>query len=207
MHQIDTFYNGLNQTDQDSLNNAAGGNLLNRTPRDALAIIENKSKVRTSRGKSVVSQVNATSSRSSPVNNSSTDAKIDKLTDAIQALVIVNQKKVTFTQTPTHGEVKKVEVCVTCGGPHAYYNCTTTDGSPFEANDIAGTSNQVGNQYRPQNEPNYRANTYQGPPGFNQNHNMQNPNQNQPRMNQGYQNQGNFYPGPNQGFQHQGNLN
>lgn len=28
LHQIDTFYNGLNQSDQDSLNSAAGGNLL-----------------------------------------------------------------------------------------------------------------------------------------------------------------------------------
>ncbi|GJZ07636.1 hypothetical protein Tco_0541429 [Tanacetum coccineum] len=34
----------------------AGGNLLNRTPRDALTIIENKSKVRTSRNKPVVSK-------------------------------------------------------------------------------------------------------------------------------------------------------
>nr|GEW70688.1 reverse transcriptase domain-containing protein [Tanacetum cinerariifolium] len=45
LHQIDTFYNALTQSDQDFLNAAAGGNLLNRTPRDALTIIENKSKV------------------------------------------------------------------------------------------------------------------------------------------------------------------
>ncbi|GKA75180.1 hypothetical protein Tco_0781558, partial [Tanacetum coccineum] len=44
LHQIDTFYNALTQSDQDLLNAAAGGNLLNRTPRDALTIIENKSK-------------------------------------------------------------------------------------------------------------------------------------------------------------------
>ena len=133
LHQIDTFYNGLNQTDQDSLNNAAGGNLLNRTPRDALAIIENKSKVRTSRNKSIVSQVNATSSRSSPVNNSSTDAKIDKLTEAIQALVLSKQKKLSSPQTSSPAQVKAVdETCVTSGGPHAYYNCTTTDGSQFD---------------------------------------------------------------------------
>nr|GEX14823.1 reverse transcriptase domain-containing protein [Tanacetum cinerariifolium] len=43
LHQIDTFYNALIQSDQDSLNAAVGGNLLNRTPRDALTIIENKS--------------------------------------------------------------------------------------------------------------------------------------------------------------------
>nr|GEV31029.1 reverse transcriptase domain-containing protein [Tanacetum cinerariifolium] len=42
--QIDTFYNGLNDNDQDSLNAAAGGNILSKTTREALQIIENKSK-------------------------------------------------------------------------------------------------------------------------------------------------------------------
>nr|GEY26487.1 reverse transcriptase domain-containing protein [Tanacetum cinerariifolium] len=40
--KIDTFYNGLNEQDQDSLNAAAGGNLLSKTTREALKIIENK---------------------------------------------------------------------------------------------------------------------------------------------------------------------
>nr|GFB64261.1 reverse transcriptase domain-containing protein [Tanacetum cinerariifolium] len=30
LHQLDTFYNALNSTDQDSLNAAAGGNLLEK---------------------------------------------------------------------------------------------------------------------------------------------------------------------------------
>nr|GEW43669.1 reverse transcriptase domain-containing protein [Tanacetum cinerariifolium] len=42
--QIDTFYNGLNEQDQDSLNAAAGGNLLSKTTRKALKMIEIKSK-------------------------------------------------------------------------------------------------------------------------------------------------------------------
>nr|GFC42092.1 reverse transcriptase domain-containing protein [Tanacetum cinerariifolium] len=41
---LDTFYNALNPADQDSLNAAAGGNLLEKSPQDALTIIENKSK-------------------------------------------------------------------------------------------------------------------------------------------------------------------
>ncbi|GJW54814.1 hypothetical protein Tco_0098899 [Tanacetum coccineum] len=32
LHQLDTFYNGLNPSDQDSLNSATGGNLLERKP-------------------------------------------------------------------------------------------------------------------------------------------------------------------------------
>nr|GEX55282.1 hypothetical protein [Tanacetum cinerariifolium] len=42
-HQLDTIYNALNPADQDSLNAAAGGNLLEST-QDMLTIIENKSK-------------------------------------------------------------------------------------------------------------------------------------------------------------------
>jgi hypothetical protein len=109
-------------------------------------------------------------------------------------------------------KLKKVEVCVTCGGPHAYYNYTATDGIPYEAHAIARTSNKGGNQYRPPMDPIYRPNHYPGPPDFNQNQNVQNRNQNQNRMNQGYQNQENFNQGQgfqnqNQGFQNQGNFN
>ncbi|GJW18487.1 reverse transcriptase domain-containing protein [Tanacetum coccineum] len=61
--QVDTFYNGLNENEQDSLNVAAGGNLLSKTTREALNIIENKSKVRYSRNRSNASRMNATSSK------------------------------------------------------------------------------------------------------------------------------------------------
>ncbi|GJW73794.1 reverse transcriptase domain-containing protein [Tanacetum coccineum] len=54
LHQIDTFYNALNINDQDSLNSAAGGNFLDKMPRECLKIIESKSKVRQTRAKAVV---------------------------------------------------------------------------------------------------------------------------------------------------------
>nr|GEY59350.1 hypothetical protein [Tanacetum cinerariifolium] len=60
LHQLDTFYNGLNPFDQDSLNSAAGGNLLERSTQDDLKIIENKLRVWNSRNKPIVSQVKAT---------------------------------------------------------------------------------------------------------------------------------------------------
>nr|GEX86180.1 reverse transcriptase domain-containing protein [Tanacetum cinerariifolium] len=44
LYQLDTFYNALNPADQDSLNAAAGGNLLERCTQDVLTIIKNKSK-------------------------------------------------------------------------------------------------------------------------------------------------------------------
>nr|GEZ01513.1 hypothetical protein [Tanacetum cinerariifolium] len=45
LHQLDTFYNALNQNDQDALDSAAGGNFLDKIPRECLSIIESKSKI------------------------------------------------------------------------------------------------------------------------------------------------------------------
>nr|GEV22241.1 reverse transcriptase domain-containing protein [Tanacetum cinerariifolium] len=77
LHQLDTFYNALNPTDQDSLNSATGGNLLERRIQDVLTIIENKSKVRNSRNKSVVPQIKSSDA------NSNSSSEIAKLTHAI----------------------------------------------------------------------------------------------------------------------------
>ncbi|GJU77623.1 hypothetical protein Tco_1274693 [Tanacetum coccineum] len=57
-----TFYNALNANDQDSLNSAAGGNFLDKMPRECLRIIETKSKVHNSRNKAVVAKVSSNSS-------------------------------------------------------------------------------------------------------------------------------------------------
>ncbi|GJV44369.1 reverse transcriptase domain-containing protein [Tanacetum coccineum] len=117
--QVDTFYNGLNDNDQDSLNAAAGGNLLSKTTREALNIIENKSKVRYSRNKPNASRMNTTSRESV----SKTDERIDKLTDQLSTLV-----EIVSTKVVTLAPVKAVEeTCVTCGGAHSWYNCPTTD--------------------------------------------------------------------------------
>nr|GFA28483.1 hypothetical protein [Tanacetum cinerariifolium] len=44
LHQLDTFYNALNPNDQDALDSAAGGNFLDKIPRECLLIIKSKSK-------------------------------------------------------------------------------------------------------------------------------------------------------------------
>ncbi|GJY55843.1 reverse transcriptase domain-containing protein [Tanacetum coccineum] len=62
LHQLDTFYKALNAIDQDSLNSPAGGNFLDKMPRECLRIIESKSKVRNSRNKAVVAKVSSNSS-------------------------------------------------------------------------------------------------------------------------------------------------
>nr|GEU67370.1 reverse transcriptase domain-containing protein [Tanacetum cinerariifolium] len=132
--QIDTFYNGLTEQDHDSLNAAAGGNLLNKTTREALEIIENKSKVRYSRSKSNVSRVN-TNSRDSV---SKIDDRIDKLADQISNLV-----KIVNKQVIAPAFAKAVEkTCVTCGGAHAYYDCIATDGNQPSVCAETGSYNQ-----------------------------------------------------------------
>nr|GFA18362.1 reverse transcriptase domain-containing protein [Tanacetum cinerariifolium] len=55
--QLDTFYNALNPNDQDALDSAAGGNFLDKIPRECLSIIESKSKVRYSRSRVTNSRV------------------------------------------------------------------------------------------------------------------------------------------------------
>ncbi|GKE41135.1 hypothetical protein Tco_1464540 [Tanacetum coccineum] len=172
--QVDTFYNGLNDNDQDSLNAAAGGNLLSKTTREALNTIENKSKVRYSRNKSNVSRMNTTSRECF----SKTNERIDKLEDQISTLV-----KIVSKQVVTPATVKAVEeICVTCGGAHAHYNCLNTDNNQLNVCAARGVSNHM------------------APPGFAP---VQNNGQNRYNQNQGQGNnfnRGNNFHG-NQVFQ------
>ncbi|GJU31906.1 hypothetical protein Tco_1175495 [Tanacetum coccineum] len=103
LHQIDTFYNGLNQSDQDSLNSAAGGNFLTRNTQEALTIIENKSKVRTSRNKPQALSASDSSSQNDAI------TILSKQVDALS-------KQISSMNKPDHAVQ---EGCETCGGPHA----------------------------------------------------------------------------------------
>ncbi|GKE65279.1 reverse transcriptase domain-containing protein, partial [Tanacetum coccineum] len=122
LHQLDTFYNGLNPSDQDSLNYAASGNLLERSAQDVLKIIENKSKVRNSRKKPIVSQVKTSNVDSSEI-------------ASVVASVVTSAMTAMFKQhqvTPAPASVKAVEEsCVTCGGAHSYRQCPAADGNTF----------------------------------------------------------------------------
>ncbi|GKF59207.1 hypothetical protein Tco_0175993, partial [Tanacetum coccineum] len=127
-----------------------GGNLLSKTTREALNIIENKSKVRYSRNKLNVSRMNTTSRESI----SKTDERIDKLADQISTLVEIVSKKLV-----TPSLVKAVEeICVTCGGPHAWYNCPNTDNNQSSVCAATSTYNQV--------NPSNRVSNHMAPPGF-----------------------------------------
>nr|GEY03322.1 hypothetical protein [Tanacetum cinerariifolium] len=120
----DTFYNALNSKDQDSLNSAAGGNFLDKMPRECLAIIESKSKVRYSHNKPVVAKV------STKTSTSDISPDVAELKDMVKALLL--DKK---SQNQAPATVKAVEEsCVIYGGAHSYRNCPATDGNVYRDN-------------------------------------------------------------------------
>ncbi|GJW49533.1 hypothetical protein Tco_0090884 [Tanacetum coccineum] len=119
LHQLDTFYSALNSNDQDLLNSAAGGNVLDKMPRDCLAIIKSKSKVHYSQSKSIVSKVSMSSS------TPGVSPDVAELKDMVRALLLDKKKP---SQAPAI--IKAVEEsCVTCGGAHSYRNCLAIDGN------------------------------------------------------------------------------
>nr|GEY19906.1 reverse transcriptase domain-containing protein [Tanacetum cinerariifolium] len=71
LHQLDTFYNALNPNAQDALDSIAGGNFMDKNPRECLSIIESRSKVRYSRSRvtNVRANTNAPLPSSSPSNS------------------------------------------------------------------------------------------------------------------------------------------
>nr|GFA63697.1 hypothetical protein [Tanacetum cinerariifolium] len=114
-----------------SLNSAAGGNLLERRTQDVLTIIKNKSKVRSSQNKSIVSQVKSSDA------NSSSSSEIAKLTHTVnQQTSVVTTTMIAilkqFQASPPPTSVKAIEeICVTCGGAHPYYQCLAADVVPL----------------------------------------------------------------------------
>ncbi|GJR68349.1 reverse transcriptase domain-containing protein [Tanacetum coccineum] len=132
LHQLDTFYNALNANDQDSLNSAAGGNFLDKMPRECLRIIE----------------------RISP-DVAALTTEVSELKNLMKTMLIDKQK----AQAPA--TVKAVEQsCVTCGGAHSYKNCPATDGNVYQDNiqeyvsqAAAANFNQGNTNSRPPMEP------------------------------------------------------
>ncbi|GJT81960.1 reverse transcriptase domain-containing protein [Tanacetum coccineum] len=201
LHQLDTFYNALNANDQDSLNSAAGGNFLDKMPRECLRIIESKSKVRNSRNKAVVAKVSSNSSTPgiSP-DVAALTTEVSELKNMMKTMLVEKQK----AQAPA--PVKAVEQsCVTCGGAHSYRNCPATDGNIYQDNIQEYVSQAAAanfNQGNTNSRPPMVANQIR-PPGFppiqnNQNRFNQNQgnNFNQNRGTNSNQNRGNnFYQG------------
>ncbi|GJT54741.1 reverse transcriptase domain-containing protein [Tanacetum coccineum] len=185
---INQFFPPSKTTNLHSLNSAAGGNFLDKMPRECpLRIIESKSKVRNSRNKEVVAKVSSSSSTPeiSP-DVAALTTEVSELNNMMKTMLIDKQKVPKLLSAP----VKAVEQsCVTCGGAHYYRNCPATDGNVYRdniqeyvsqaavANFNQGNTNSrllmVSNQIRPPGQvyqpptksqpPVYQAQPYQAP--------------------------------------------
>nr|GEX43020.1 hypothetical protein [Tanacetum cinerariifolium] len=108
------------------------GNFLTKNTQEALTIIENKSKVQTSRNKPPVSSASGSSTQ---------DAHVTALTKQVKALLFTMNRPVNSIQNGYE----------TCGGPHAYYECQAA--GCYTQEDVyatTGTYNAGGNSYQPQ---------------------------------------------------------
>ncbi|GJV32924.1 reverse transcriptase domain-containing protein [Tanacetum coccineum] len=135
------------------MNAAAGGNLLTKTPKDALTIIENKSKVRTSRNRPVVAKVSTNTS------TSGLSLDVAALTDAVKALLLKNI-------TPPPAFVKAVEetaVNYNQGNvghhpPSVAHQVRPPGFSPIQNNQSRGNNyNPENSIYRAPNQPTHVA--------------------------------------------------
>nr|GEX39446.1 reverse transcriptase domain-containing protein [Tanacetum cinerariifolium] len=140
LHQLDTFYNALNINDRDSLNSAAGGNFLDKMPRECLKIIKSKSKVHQSRAKAVVAKVSTSSS------TPAISSEVADLKDMVRALLLDKKNQSSapaYSSTPS--PVKAVEPNrVTCGGSGTLLSNTITN--PKE--ELKGITSRSGVAYQ-----------------------------------------------------------
>nr|GFA85959.1 hypothetical protein [Tanacetum cinerariifolium] len=204
LHQLDTFYNTLNPNDQDALDSAAGGNFLDKIPRDGLEIIESKSKVRNSRCLLIDLSVstNAPLPSSSPSNSFELQQIAASLEDKLDIRMSrfeksLNDAKALVVTPPA--PIKAVEeMCVTCGANHSYNHRPLTRGgnefSIFHDNIQQFQTAAVENFVQGNRHPNLLSQIR--PPGFNQ------PNQQNNQNNQSRYQENNFNPNH---YQNRGN--
>nr|GEZ50819.1 reverse transcriptase domain-containing protein [Tanacetum cinerariifolium] len=134
LHQLDTFYNALTPNDQDALDSAAGGNFLDKIPRECLSIIESKLKVRYSRSR--VTDVRANANAPLPSSSHSNSFDIQQIAASLEDMLDIrmnrfekslNEMKNSFI-TPTAPLKAVTKVCVTYISKHSYNQCPLTRG-------------------------------------------------------------------------------
>ncbi|GJT80975.1 reverse transcriptase domain-containing protein [Tanacetum coccineum] len=114
-------------------------------PRDGLAIIESKSKVRYSRSRAIEprASTNAPLSTSTPSNSFEFQQLAASLEDKMDIRMSRLEKMISEKNVTTPATVKAVEeVCVTCGSNHNFNNCPLTRGAVYQAPPYQPPTNQ-----------------------------------------------------------------
>ncbi|GJR72027.1 reverse transcriptase domain-containing protein [Tanacetum coccineum] len=150
--QIDTFYNGLTLSHRDTINAAAGGTFMQKTPEECYELIENMTAHHnhwdTSATRDETSRnISSTTTTESP--------------EVVRQLEMMNKNFVEMMrQIQT---IKSVDTkCETCGGPHSFTECPAVDGYTQEAayattGNFQAPNNQGRGQNFNQGNNNYQA--------------------------------------------------
>nr|GFC62826.1 hypothetical protein [Tanacetum cinerariifolium] len=166
LHELDTFYNALNPNDQDALDSAAGGNFLDKIPRECLSIIESKSKVRYSRSRVTDVRSNANANLSSQSNS----FDLQQIAAALEDKLDIRMNR--FEKSLTAPLKAVTEICVTCGSNHSYNQCPLNRGGNdypvFHDNIQQFQTAAIGNNLNQNRQPNQVA-LYQNRPPQNPN--------------------------------------
>nr|GEW81096.1 reverse transcriptase domain-containing protein [Tanacetum cinerariifolium] len=169
-----------------------GGTFMKRRPEECYDLINNM----TAHHNDSDTSIQRSESSSSITSSSDSEivalkAEMAEINKNIMKVLQINQQ----VKAVTHN-------CETYGGPHSYNDRPATVGQTQNVY-AAGGYNQGGNSYQPQGNLNllsYHSDNYLRPPGFNQNQNRSNPNQNYQNMNHG--NNHGIPQGNNQGRNH-----
>nr|GEZ43996.1 reverse transcriptase domain-containing protein [Tanacetum cinerariifolium] len=166
LHQLNTFYNALNLNDQDALDSDAGGNFLDKIPRECLAIIKSKSKVRYSRSHVTDLRV----STNAPLPSSSLPSHSFDLQQIAASL----EDKLDIRMNHFEKSLNDMKAFVTPIAPIKAQFQTAAVGNFIQGNLHSNLSSQMRppgfNQPNQQNNQN-NQNRYQGN-NFNSNHNQ-----------------------------------
>ncbi|GKA75581.1 hypothetical protein Tco_0781959 [Tanacetum coccineum] len=136
--QIDTFYNGLTLSHRDTINAAAGGIFMQKTPEECYELIEN---VTTHHNHWDTSATRDETSR----NISSTTTT--ESPEVVQQLEMTNKNFLEMMRQIQ--SVKSVSPqCETCGGPHSFTECPTIDGYTQEAAYITTSNHNSGGEVK-----------------------------------------------------------
>ena len=120
---IDTFYNGLTLRHRDTINAAAWGTFLKRTPEECYDLIENM----TAHHNFWDSSAERNDSCKSVTTANIDIAVLAKILDDLSTAVL------HIHQTNQNHHVKVVNPsCETCGGPHPYTECPASGGFAYE---------------------------------------------------------------------------
>ncbi|GKA92663.1 reverse transcriptase domain-containing protein [Tanacetum coccineum] len=116
--QIDTFYNGLTLRHQDTINVAAGGTFMQKTPEECYEFIKNMTAHHNHWDTSVIRDetsrtISSTTTTESP--------------EVVRQLEIMNKNFLDMMRQIQ--SVKSMSLkCETCGSPHSFTKCPTIDG-------------------------------------------------------------------------------